>query len=65
MDTVSYVYSYIQQSLSHVHMWRTVCDTGLRSFLNGLITSSEERRAARHTAQKNLLGLGDRYRVKR
>jgi len=31
-------------------IWRTVCDTGLRSFLNGWITTSEERRAARHTA---------------
>jgi len=31
-------------------IWRTVCDTGLRSLLNGLITASEERRAARHTA---------------
>jgi len=30
-------------------MWRTVCDTGLRSFVNGWITTSEERRAARHT----------------
>ena len=29
---------------------RTVCDTGLRSFVNGWITSSEERRAAHHTA---------------
>jgi len=27
-----------------------VCDTGLRSFVNGWITTSEERRAARHTA---------------
>jgi len=32
------------------NIWRTVCDTGLRSFLNGWITASEERRAARHTA---------------
>jgi len=24
-------------------IWRTVCDTGLRSFLNGWITTSEER----------------------
>ena len=31
-------------------IWRTVCDTGLRSFVNGWITTSEERRAARHTA---------------
>jgi len=31
-------------------IWRTVYDTGLRSFLNGWITASEERRAARHTA---------------
>jgi len=31
-------------------IWRTVCDTGLRSFLNGWITTSEERCAARHTA---------------
>ena len=31
-------------------IWMTVCDTGLRSFLNGWITASEERRAARHTA---------------
>ena len=31
-------------------IWRIVCDTGLRSFLNGWITTSEERRAARHTA---------------
>ena len=61
MATVSYVYSYIQQSLSHVHY----VENCLRSFLNGWITSSEERRAARHTAQKNLLGLGDRYWVKR
>ena len=29
---------------------RTVCDTGLRSFLNGWIATSEERHAARHTA---------------
>jgi len=31
-------------------IWRTVCDTGVRSFLNGWITTSEERRAALHTA---------------
>jgi len=31
-------------------IWRTVCDTGLRSFLNGWVTASEERRAAHHTA---------------
>ena len=31
-------------------IWRTVCDSGLRSFLTGWITASEERRAARHTA---------------
>ena len=29
---------------------RTVCDSGLRSFLTGWITASEERRAARHAA---------------
>jgi len=27
-------------------IWRTVCDTGLRSFLTGWITASEERRAS-------------------
>ena len=32
-------------------IWRTVCDTGLRSFANGWTTSSEERRAA-STKQK-------------
>jgi len=32
-------------------IWRTVCDTGLRSFVNGWITTSEERRAARHKAE--------------
>jgi len=31
-------------------IWRTVCDSGLRSFLTGWITASEERRAARHAA---------------
>jgi len=31
-------------------IWRTVRDSGLRSFVNGWITTSEERRAARHTA---------------
>jgi len=30
-------------------IWKTVCDTGLRIFVNGWITTSEERRAARHT----------------
>ena len=35
-------------------IWRTVCDTGLRSFLNGSITTSEERCAARHTASTKL-----------
>ena len=30
-------------------IWGTVCGTGLRSFLNGWITTSEERRTARHT----------------
>ena len=30
-------------------IWKTVCDTGLRRFVNGWITTSEERRAARHT----------------
>ena len=35
-------------------IWRTVCDTGLRSFVNGWITSSEERRTARHTASTKL-----------
>jgi len=35
---------------SDMDIWRTVCDTGLRCFLNGWITTSEERRAARHTA---------------
>jgi len=30
--------------------WRTVYDTGLRSFLTGWITASEEPRAARHAA---------------
>ena len=32
-------------------IWRTVCDTGLRSFVNGWITTCEERRAARHKAE--------------
>ena len=31
-------------------IWRTVSDTGLRSFLTGWMTASEERRAARHAA---------------
>jgi len=31
-------------------IWRTVCDTGLRSSLTGWITASEERPAARYAA---------------
>jgi len=50
------VLGYNRRVFSHTNtvedsdIWRTVCDTGLRSFLNGWITTSEERRAARHTA---------------
>jgi len=33
-------------------IWRTVCNTGLRSFLTGWITASEEQRAARHASQR-------------
>ena len=33
-------------------IWKTVCDTGLRSFVDGWITTSEERRAARHNFHK-------------
>ena len=41
--------SDLQALASDRDIWRTVCDTGLRSFVNGWITTSEERRAARHT----------------
>jgi len=37
-------------------IWRTVCDSGLRSFLTGWITASEERRAARHAASTKPAG---------
>jgi len=35
-------------------IWRTVCDTGLMSFLTGWITTSEELRAAHHAASTKL-----------
>ena len=60
---VLWITSYLQRFIDHIKanlikcnikqatgIWRTVCDSGLRSFVNGWITTSEERRAARHTA---------------
>jgi len=48
LDVVSAAESVLPIS-SDRDIWKTVCDTGLRSFVNGWITTSEERRAARHT----------------
>jgi len=42
--------SDLEALASNRDIWRTVCDSGLRSFLTGWITAFEERRAARHAA---------------
>ena len=46
---VSTLRTAIHLLLTYLLTRKTVCDTGLRSFVNGWITTSEERRAARHT----------------
>ena len=47
--------SNLEALASDRDIWRTVCDTGLRRFLNGWITTSEERRHTASTKPKSTM----------